>query len=117
MRVVETIDTANVHTSVYRSDELQPAPPSGYRPGELHEALRAQPAFRLRSPRVGWLWAAVYVCGMAAAALSGSAFVIGGLVAGASGWGAISLAAAVPLAGLLWVLTLTLLQRLHRYYQ
>jgi hypothetical protein len=54
---------------------------------------------------------------MAAAALSGSAFVIGGLVAGASGWGAISLAAAVPLAGLLWVLTLTLLQRLHRYYQ
>ena len=55
----------------------------------------------------------VYVLAMVAATLTGSAFVIGGLVAGAQGLSAVLLAAAVPLAALLWAITLSLLQREH----
>jgi hypothetical protein len=54
---------------------------------------------------------------MAAAAISGSAFIIGGLLAGANGWGAVVLAATIPTAAILWVITITLVQRLHDRYQ
>ena len=57
--------------------------------------------------------ALVYLFGMAAATTSGSAFVIGGMLAGARGLPAVALAAAVPLAGLLWAIMLSLLHRGH----
>lgn len=55
--------------------------------------------------------ALVYVLGMTVATLAGSAFVVGGLLAEARGLNAVALAAAVPLAALLWAITLSLLQR------
>jgi hypothetical protein len=62
-----------------------------------------------------WLRASAYGLSMAAAALSGSAVVILGMRGGASGLSAILLAAAVPLAGFTWVLTLSMLDRNKRY--
>ena len=50
----------------------------------------------------------LYLLGMVAATVCGSAFVIGGMLGGASGWSAVVLAAVIPLAGLNWVLILSL---------
>ncbi|MGF1597205.1 MAG: hypothetical protein ACFCVK_09790 [Acidimicrobiales bacterium] len=52
-----------------------------------------------------------YLLGITAATISGTAFFIGGLLAGAHGPVAIALAAAFPLAGLLWALTLNAAER------
>ena len=63
-----------------------------------------EPATRSRT-------ALVYVMGMLAATACGSAFVIGGMVAGAKGFGAVVLAGTVPMAALLWALVLAKLGR------
>ena len=55
--------------------------------------------------------ALIYLLGMLAATACGSAFVAGGMLAGADGFGAILLAGAVPAAALLWALALAKLQR------
>ena len=55
--------------------------------------------------------ALLYLLGMLAATASGSAFVIGGMLAGADGFDAVLLAGTVPAAALLWALTLAKLQR------
>ena len=91
---------------------VEPAP-GQLPPGELRWVRLVD---EQRPPRVGWLWAAVYLCGMTAAAISGSAFVIGGMLAGANGWAAVALAATIPAAAILWVITITLLQRLRVHY-
>lgn len=59
------------------------------------------------------LHALVYLLSMTAAVLSASAFVIGGMVAGASGWPAVLLAGAVPVTGLIWALVLSSQHRGH----
>jgi predicted MFS family arabinose efflux permease len=51
--------------------------------------------------------------GMTTATVCGSAFVIGGMVGDASGWSAVLLAAAVPVAGLSWALVVSLGDRHH----
>lgn len=60
-----------------------------------------------------WLRALVYLLCMTGAVLSASAFVIGGMVAGARGWPAVLLAGAVPVTGLIWALVLSSLHRGH----
>ena len=55
--------------------------------------------------------AMMYLLGMLAATACGSAFVIGGMLAGANGFGAVMQAGAVPAAALLWALALSRLQR------
>ena len=67
--------------------------------------------FRRVEPPPPWVSGLVYALGMTVAVISGSAFVIGGMVGGASGWSALVLAAAIPLAGLTWALTLSILHR------
>lgn len=57
-----------------------------------------------------WVVAA-YVGGLATAVVGGSAFVIGGMLAGAQGVNAVLLAAAVPAAGMAWAWALTQCQR------
>jgi hypothetical protein len=54
----------------------------------------------------------VHLAAMASAIVSCSAFVVGGLMAGASGLNAVLLAAAVPAGGLVWAIALA---RLHRH--
>ena len=63
-----------------------------------------------------WLRAATYGLSMAAAAFSGSAVVILGMSGGVSGWSAVLLAAAVPLAGFTWALTLSILDRNRHHH-
>ena len=70
----------------------------------LHSERRCQ-----RPPDV---WRGVYYAlGMLAAISSGSAFVIGGLLAHATGFTAILLAGSVPAAGLAWAITISVMQR------
>lgn len=64
-----------------------------------------------------WWRATAYALGMAAAAFSGSAVVILGMRGGVSGWSAVLLAAAVPLAGFTWALTLSILDRHPSVYR
>ena len=54
---------------------------------------------------------AAYACGLATAVIGGSAFVVGGMLAGAEGAKAVLLAAAVPAAGLAWAWALARCQR------
>ena len=55
--------------------------------------------------------AAVYLLGMLIVTGVGSAFVIGGMLAEAQGLAAVALAAAMPIAGLLWAITLSIMSR------
>lgn len=55
--------------------------------------------------------AAVYLLGMLMVTGVGSAFVIGGMLAEAQGLAAVALAAAMPVAGLLWAITLSVMSR------
>ncbi len=55
--------------------------------------------------------ATAYLLGMVVVTMIGSAFVIGGLLAEAKGLSAIVLAAAMPAAGLLWAITLSVMNR------
>ena len=55
--------------------------------------------------------ALVYLLGMVGTTLCGTAFVVGGMLAGARGLTAVSLAAIVPLAGLLWAIVLSTIDR------
>lgn len=73
----------------------------------------ADPLYPSRGPRPQRHGALPYLLGMATATLCGTAFVVGGLVAGASGLAAVALAAAVPVAGLLWAIALSVLHRGH----
>lgn len=49
----------------------------------------------------------IHLAAIAVATTGGSLFVIGGMVAGASGLNAVLLAAAVPLAGMVWAIVLS----------
>ena len=55
--------------------------------------------------------AAVYLLGMVVITMIGSAFVIGGMLAEAQGLSAVVLAAAMPAAGLLWAITLSIMSK------
>lgn len=55
--------------------------------------------------------AAVYLLGMVVITMIGSAFVIGGMLAEARGLSAVVLAAAMPAAGLLWAITLSIMSK------
>ena len=62
-----------------------------------------------RSRRPRWLRGLVSMLCITAAVVSSSAFIIGGMLAGASGATALLLIAAVPLAGFFWALALSVL--------
>jgi len=66
----------------------------------MKQSRQASPALR----------AAAYALSMLAAVVSGSGFVIGGMVGAASGWSAVLLAGAVPAAALIWAWTLSLFE-------
>lgn len=53
----------------------------------------------------------MYLLGMFATTMIGSAFVIGGMLAKATGLSAVALAAAMPVAGLVWAVALSVLHR------
>lgn len=56
-----------------------------------------------------WLRSIAYAMGMIVAIMGASSFVIGGMLAGAKGFAALLLAAAVPAAALTWAVALSIL--------
>ena len=56
-------------------------------------------------------YAVLYLLGMSVATVCGTAFVVGGMLAGARGLTAVALAAIIPIAGLLWALVLSTIDR------
>ena len=102
---IQNDQTSQLTSRVYHSSRFQESSnrrddqrPAWLRTGDVQRSVRRRGA-------------AIYLLGMLMVTMIGSASVIGGMMAKATGLTAVALAAAMPVAGLVWAIVLSVLQR------